>query len=84
MDRFRVVDVSNDGTLVVLRDERGANHVGRVISPRLTVHDEVLGGTAQLGFQLLMSHDATMYHRVILETLDCPHAEALSRVQLER
>ncbi len=84
MDRFRVVDVSSDGTLVVLRDQSGANHVGRVTSPKLTVHDEVLGASARLGFQVLMSHDSTRYHRVILEALDCSHAEAVSRVQLAR
>lgn len=83
MARFRVVDVSQDGTLVTLRDRTGAEHVGRVPAFTLKPEDEVTGPPPQYGSQMLMWTVAGAACQVLLEDIDCPPNVAFRRVHPE-
>ncbi len=78
MDSFQVVDLSDDGTLVFLRDQRGGNHFGSMASPTLGINDVVVGFAASPGLHLLMSNDGIHSHRVMLLHVDCPRIQVLT------
>lgn len=83
MDTFQVVDLSLDGYRVVLRDGRGALHVGRLARPSLQLHDELQGEAAKLGSQRMVLAPVGLDHSIMLEQLDCPASQAHSRVHPE-
>lgn len=72
VESYRVVDISADGILIGLRDGQGGKHLARLATPTLALNDEVFGSAARLGFQLLMSHNCTQFHRMTMLQVGCP------------
>ncbi len=78
MIKYSVVDLSRDGSIFSLRDQRGHLHVARVEGQMLDRDAELLGREAKLGTHVLMASDTHMPMHVNFEAVGCTQMQALA------
>ena len=76
MIQFRVVDISRDGSTVLLQDEHKALHVARVHGPAPDRSQTLMGREAKLGSHILMADHSPM--RVEFRAVGCSQLDALT------
>lgn len=76
MIRYRIIDLSRDGSRMSLRDADGMLHVARLWMPLL--RDDILRGRrAKLGAHLLLMDGTNAPTHIRFEALACTQAQAL-------
>ena len=78
MHRYTVLETTDDGRLLALRDGANRYHVARISASVPSLGAELEGLAPALGYAILIDEHAAVAHRMHFEYVDISHAETLA------